>query len=98
MWALAEPLDRSPLFPLDHGRSTVQRTARRIGDGVALVAIHLRGGEGLGWSPDGRISFRDFVTGTADWDIFAINPDGSNLKNLTQTASQESSWDWAPLR
>ena len=50
------------------------------------------------WSPDGsKIAFSKYGTG-GRFDIFTINPDGSDLINITQTPNSDEGYiSWQPL-
>jgi Tol biopolymer transport system component len=54
------------------------------------------------WSPDGSmVAFPHSEDNTEDWfepsDIYTVNPDGSNVSNLTNSLAFEQSPDWGPL-
>jgi Tol biopolymer transport system component len=50
----------------------------------------------LAWSPDGqKILFQRRAKGE-NWEIFAINADGSGLRNLSRNRSHDVDADWAP--
>lgn len=49
----------------------------------------------VAWSPDGtRIAFTSNRDG--DWDIYTINPDGTDLTNVTDNAVEDHSASWVP--
>jgi dipeptidyl aminopeptidase/acylaminoacyl peptidase len=50
-------------------------------------------------APDGRIAFQSNADG--DWDIWTMNPDGSDLRNLTSDGETGDGWgdsqpSWSP--
>jgi TolB protein len=49
------------------------------------------------WSPDGKqIAFSMIQPGNFNYDLFLINPDGTGLKNLTNTPGFEADPAWSP--
>ncbi|CAN5691357.1 hypothetical protein BH24GEM1_BH24GEM1_31280 [soil metagenome] len=66
------------------------------GGNQARLTNNLRMDSHPGWSPDGeKIVFRSNLDG--DHDIYTMNPDGSELTNLTSSSPAEDSGpDWSP--
>lgn len=62
------------------------------------IYSELEGGRPPGgptWSPDcSEIAFRKYING--NWEIFLMNADGSNLRNLTDNPDYDVSPDWSP--
>lgn len=52
------------------------------------------GGASIEWAPDGRIIFDSPDSG--NWDIYAINADGSNLTNITNSTETDFDPDVSP--
>jgi uncharacterized repeat protein (TIGR01451 family) len=49
------------------------------------------------WSPDGaKIAFSTYVDATYGYEIALMNPDGSGLVNITQTAKVDNKPQWSP--
>jgi Tol biopolymer transport system component len=64
---------------------------------AGLIAWAIPGSASAATSPDGRIAYSAEVPGTDFYDIYVMNPDGSDLVNLTQTPEvSESAPTWSP--
>ena len=64
-------------------------------DGNNRVRLTDRGGFAPTWSPEGtRIAFDSFHDG--NWEIYVMNPDGSNLINLTNHPARDGGPAWSP--
>ena len=64
------------------------------GEGQILGPLPRRA-EGFKWTPDGsKITFRDYTLNNG-FDIFAADPDGSNVVDLTNRPSNELHFSWA---
>lgn len=55
--------------------------ARQISSGVAVEGIG-----GIGWTPDGRVVYSSQASG--NWDIWIMDADGQNQKQLTRDSDQ----------
>jgi TolB protein len=68
-------------------------------DGTGLRAVtggQIQDASGTpAWSPDGRIAFTRQLTATNQWNIWTINDDGSNLRQLT-SGQYDVAPRWAP--
>ena len=72
-------------------------------DGTGLLSVTSSEGLDFAWSPDGsRIAFRTIVTTQGPYEVFAVDPDGTNLTNLLlplvgqTTVSSPPSYSWSP--
>src|SRR5438552_14598202 len=68
---------------LTDAAGTVDTTHSNTTDGVPV------------WSPDGtKIAFEGFPDG--DWEVYVMNADGSDLRNLTNNPAQHLRLAWSP--
>jgi Tol biopolymer transport system component len=81
----------------DHGRLFV---VHPDGTGLRQVPVRPRGRYFAfepDWSPDGtRIAFSMFVVRNGQDDIFTVDPDGTDLVQVTDTPGHEGQVDWGP--
>jgi dipeptidyl aminopeptidase/acylaminoacyl peptidase len=64
-------------------------------DGSGITRLANAASGGLSWSPDGtQIAFADAEGNQVD--VYAMNSDGSAIRNLTQSAAQDFDPDWSP--
>jgi TolB protein len=59
--------------------------------GKQITSAKLEGDRGLAWTPDGKIVYTSLAGGNID--LWIMNPDGTNQKQLTTDPQQ----DFAPL-
>ena len=63
------------------------------GDNLRRLTKNPRDDQSPAWSPDGRkIAFMSYRNG--DWQIFAMNKDGSKQKNRTRVGEGSQYPDW----
>jgi Tol biopolymer transport system component len=86
------PDSKKIVFCQDYGVHTINVD----GSGLTVLTSPYSSDTGPEWSPDGsRILFNRRIQGRAD--IFSIKPDGTDLRNLTNTAIAEEYYPaWSP--
>jgi Tol biopolymer transport system component len=85
------------VFALPHPRGTFAVLLVLLGAAGAVAGGLAREARGTSPGPKGKIAFT-FTVDFVDWDVYAINPDGSGLTNLTAGTpdSRDDLPAWSP--